>query len=282
MWPITEFDPSREALIEPSEVQVCAPGERPPPSGHMGGSGIAPCAVLCFFGDVVERISKSSKATVVDRLVSEHGEHLVYEIDHRGERLAFFQPGVGAPLSAAFFEEAIGRGVRTAVACGAAGALLPELRLGQVVLLTSALRDEGTSYHYLPPSRVVTADVGMVEVLSAALEREGVAFTKARTWSTDGIYRETPEKVRKRREEGCAVVEMEASALFAVARWRGVRFGQLVYAGDSLAGDSWDHREWIAAHEVRERLFWLAADACVAAGHHDSGRVEASSLRGPT
>ena len=56
---------------------------------------------------------------------------------------------------------------------------------------------------------------------------------------------------------------MEAAALIAVTRFRGVRFGQLLYAGDSLAGDDWDHRGWVKAHDVREQLFWLAADAAV-------------------
>ena len=90
-----------------------------------------------------------------------------------------------------------------------------------------------------------------------------VPHTTGMTWTTDAFYRETRAKVARRREEGCITVEMEASALIAVSRFRGIRLGQLLYAGDSLAGEAWDHRGWVKAHDVREQLFWLAADAAV-------------------
>jgi hypothetical protein len=57
---------------------------------------------------------------------------------------------------------------------------------------------------------------------------------------------------------------MEAAALFAVARYRRVVLGQLLLAGDSLAGETWDHRGWTTAHTARESLFWIAADAAIA------------------
>ena len=84
----------------------------------------------------------------------------------------------------------------------------------------------------------------------------------AKTWTTDAFYRETPAKVRRRREEGCLTVEMEAAAFFAVAQFRGVPFAQLLYGGDDVSG-VWDFRAW-TTHAVREELFWLAAEACLA------------------
>jgi uridine phosphorylase len=67
--------------------------------------------------------------------------------------------------------------------------------------------------------------------------------------------------VAARRAEGCLTVEMEAAALFAVAQYRGITIGQLLYAGDDLSGDEWDHRGWDEDRSVRERLFDLALDA---------------------
>ena len=99
--------------------------------------------------------------------------------------------------------------------------------------------------------------------MESVLGRSGVPFATGTTWSTDAVYRETREKVLLRRAEGCITVEMEAAALLAVARFRGVVLGQLLYAGDSLAGDSWDHRDWVHAHDAREALFWLAMDTAV-------------------
>jgi uridine phosphorylase len=251
-YPILEFDPDRQALIEPS-VHMCAPSR--------GDVDVPARAVMCFFGDVVNRIASERGARQVAYLHSEHGVHPIFELEHRGERVGFFQPGVGAPLAALFLEEAIDYGCRALVACGGAGALDADLALGHPVVVSAAVRDEGTSYHYLAPSRLVEAAPGAVSVIEGVLARSGVPFTTGTTWSTDGIYRETRAKVSLRRAEGCITVEMEAAALLAVARFRDVVLGQLLYAGDSLAGDSWDDRDWLLAHDAREALFWLAMDA---------------------
>ena len=253
-YPILEFDPEREALIEPS-VHLCAPSRQ---------DVDVPSRRSCAFSAMSSVRSRPSggpgkwpaciPSTASTRSSSSR---------HRGERVAFFQPGVGAPLAALFLEEAIDYGCRVLVACGGAGALDAALALGHPVVVSAAVRDEGTSYHYLPLSRLIEADPAVVSAIEGVLSRSGVPFTTGITWSTDAVYRETREKVSLRRAEGCITVEMEAAALLAVARFRGVVLGQLLYAGDSLAGDSWDHRDWVHAHDVREALFWLAMDAVV-------------------
>jgi len=68
--------------------------------------------------------------------------------------------------------------------------------------------------------------------------------------------------VRRRREEGCLCVEMEAAAFFAVAQFRNVTLGQLLYGGDDVGGEVWDGRDWTKHLSGREKLFWLAAEAC--------------------
>ena len=251
--PLTEFDPDRSAMIEPASQFTRRKQPKDMPV----------IAVACFFGDVVGRVATEREARLVTHLSAEHGQHDVWEIEHSGRRLAFFQPGLGAPLSAGFLEEIIEAGCQTVVACGGCGVLDANLALGHVVVVTSALRDEGTSFHYAPPSRTIEADQEVVRRLESFLQGRGVPYTTGMTWTTDAFYRETRGKVARRRAEGCITVEMEAAALIAVARFRGVRLGHLLYAGDSLAGESWDHRGWVKAHDVREQLFWLAADAAV-------------------
>src|SRR5262245_32194234 len=172
------------------------------------------------------------------------------------------KPGVGAALAAAFLEQAIARGCRRFVVCGGAGALVPELVLGHVIVPTAAVRDEGTSYHYLAPAREVEAEPATVTAATSLLSERAVPHLTGKTWSTDGIYRETRARTARRRNEGCVVVEMEAAALFAVARFRKVSLAYLLYAGDSLAGDEWDHRDW-QRHKRREELFWLSAATCL-------------------
>jgi len=85
-----------------------------------------------------------------------------------------------------------------------------------------------------------------------------------KTWTTDAPYRETLAKVQRRKSEGCVVVEMESAAFFALAQFRGVTFAQILYGGDDVSGDhEWDNRAWQSQTPVREKLFWLAAEACL-------------------
>ena len=76
-------------------------------------------------------------------------------------------------------------------------------------------------------------------------------------------YRETPDKVALRRAEGCLTVEMETAAFCAVAQFRDATFGQILYGGDDLSCDTWDHRDWQNLSSTREKLFWLAAESCL-------------------
>jgi len=247
-FPILEFDKTIEAVIEPSKL--------------IRKIDIAEHCVICYFQDVITNIAKTHNATKVHALRSEIGEHPVYEIDYYGKRVAFFHPCIGAPLAGGFLEELIASGCRKFVVCGGAGVLDSEIPVGHIVLPDRALRDEGTSYHYLPPSRTVSANPVAVRVIESVLARHNVPFVKGMTWSTDGFYRETPEKVRIRKEEGCIVVEMEAAAYFAVAQFRGVVLGQILYGGDDVGSEEWDSRDWVTKTSVREKLFWLSTEAC--------------------
>ena len=251
--PILEFDPSPTAVIEPTE--------------QIEPTDIPTHAVLCFFQDVIARIAEEG-AKEIDRLESEQGFNPIYELEVDGRRLAVVHPGVGAPLAAASLEELIARGVRAVVACGGAGVLVPDVALGHVVVPTAAVRDEGTSYHYLPPGRLASPTGEAVEAIVATLERHDIPHVTGLTWTTDGLYRETRGKVERRVAEGCLTVEMEAAAFFAVAAFRGVTFGQLLYAGDDLSGESWDSRGWVEHASGREVLFRLAAEAVLSLPPH--------------
>jgi uridine phosphorylase len=248
--PILEFDPSPTAVIEPNEV--------------IDPIDVPPRVVLCFFQDVIEKVVAEHGGREIDVLVSEIGQNPVWELEYGGERLAVVHPGVGAPLAAGFTEELIARGCRAFVACGGAGVLVPDVALGHVIVPTRAVRDEGTSYHYLPASRTVEATPAAIEAIVATLERHGVPHVEGATWTTDALYRETRDKVARRVTEGCLTVEMESAAFFAVAAFRGVAFGQLLYAGDDLSGEAWDQRGWDEHAEGRELLFRLAAEAVLA------------------
>jgi uridine phosphorylase len=248
-YPILEYDDSPTAIIEPDEVI----GRR---------DGMPEHVVLCFFNEVIEAVCGDGKADVVYTVKSEAGAIPTYAFSHEGQRVAVVQPGIGAPFGAGVLEEVIAAGGRKFVACGGAGVLDGEIAVGHVIIPTSAVRDEGTSYHYLPPGREVAPDAAAVEAIKHTLDAHGIPYLEGKTWTTDGIYRETRPKVARRRAEGCITVEMEAAAFFAVAQFRGVAFGQILYGGDDVSGEVWDNRNWIHGRaSTREQLLWLAVDA---------------------
>ncbi len=245
--PILDFDATRDAVLEP--ILAIRPFDLPE---HV---------VLCFFRDAITAFVEEHGGREIGRLVSEMGSHPVFEVDLDGRRLAIAQGGVGAPLAAAWLDELIALGGRAFVAAGGAGVLVPGLVMGHVVVPTAAIRDEGTSYHYLPASREVAPTDDALAAITATLDRRGIPHVAGKTWTTDAIYRETRDKVRRRVGEGCLTVEMEAAAFFAVARFRGVSFGQMLYAGDDLSGEAWDGRGWPHHDTGRSLLLRLAVDA---------------------
>jgi uridine phosphorylase len=243
--PLLEFDEHRDAIINPSQVRARNP------------NGVPERAVLCFYSEIVGALPEEAER--IGTLTAAHGRHPIWKLERHGVDIAVVHPGVGAPLAAAFLEDVIALGANRIVACGGCGVVSPDIPAGAIVIPDSAVRDEGTSFHYAPPSRVIDADPDGVAVASRVLEERGVPFTVGRAWTTDAFYRETREKVRRRRDEGCLVVEMEAAAFFAVARFRGVRFAQLLYGGDDVSGETWDQRDWVLSPS-RTTTFELALE----------------------
>jgi uridine phosphorylase len=248
-YPILDFDPDRDAMIEPSRTIL--PLEEMPRR-----------CVICFFQDVIRGLLQSGRLRQIAALRSEMGEHPVYLLDvGEGREVALFHPGVGAPLAAGLLEEVIALGGRMFVACGGAGALDRDLALGHVIVPTSAVRDEGTSYHYLPPGQEARPTPRALAAVEQTLQEHGVPYRTAATWTTDAIFRETPGKIQLRRSQGCVTVEMEAATFFAVAEYRGVAIAQILYSGDDLSGVEWDSRNWTDHTSTRELLLWLSAEA---------------------
>lgn len=246
-FPILEYDDDRERLIDPMNI--------------LQPADVAEAAVVCFFQEVIDGLVESGKAKLVTNSRSEIGLHPFYNVEMKDKLITVFHPGVGAPLAAALLEEAIAFGCRKFIACGGAGVLDRELTVGHIIIPIAAIRDEGTSYHYMPPTREVHASGEAVHAIEQVLERRRIPYVVGRTWTCDAIYRETRGKIKKRREQGCLTVEMEAAGFFAVARYKGVHFGQLLYGGDDISGSDWDNRGWDTQFSIREKLFWLAAEA---------------------
>lgn len=245
--PLFEFDPSLEAVINPWI--------------HRAPLGFPQHAVLCWFGDVVaERTADLERVHCVP---FEHGDHDIHVVDYGGMPVALVCPGVGAPAAASSMEIIIALGATKIIGCGGAGIVRAGFDVGHVIVPTGAVRDEGTSYHYAAADAVVAPHPRALAMIDDVLTEAGIPHDHGLTWTTDAFFRETSAKVARRREQGCITVEMEASAMFAVAAFRGATYGQLLYAGDDVSAATWDHRHWERQAGARDRLLDLAFAAVV-------------------
>ena len=228
--PILEFDDNPQAVIMPN---------------HEGLDLQLPKkCIYAFLEEEIDRYAQEIGAECVGEFISATKTYPVYVINYKGEEICLAQAPVGSAPAAQFMDWLIGYGVEQIISTGTCG-VLADIEENAFLVPVRALRDEGASYHYAPPSRYMDVNVEAISAIEQVLEQLGVPYEEVMTWSTDGFYRETAEKVAYRKEEGCAVVEMECAALAAVAQLRGAVWGELLFTADSLADlDNYDQRDW--------------------------------------
>jgi len=191
--------------------------------------------IVGYQRDSIAALLKHYRHTKIDGFLGEF-----YVLKMNDHTIGLLHPvGPGAPIVAAAMEELIAFGVQRFIAIGLAGGLQSDLHPGDIVICDRALRDEGTSYHYLPPARSVDANPALVQQISAAFETRQVAHAIGTSWTTDAPYRETRRKVETFRDEGVKAVEMEAAALFAVGQRLNVPTAAVLVIGDRLADLRW-------------------------------------------
>jgi uridine phosphorylase len=246
-YPILEFDSNTDAILNPAQVRnpVNAPYR----------------AVICFFADILADLLSNGQLDLLTNLRSEIGAHPLYLYKQYEQEIMVFHPGIGAPLAAGLLEETIAMGAKQFIVCGGCGVLDDHVAVNHPFIVTSAVRDEGTSYHYLPPSREVPANPQAVSAMETVFNSHNLEYSLVKTWTTDAFYRETASKRQLRIDDGCEVVEMEAAAFFAVAQFRNVVLGQLLYAGDLVKPEGWDGRSWTSRTATRRLMFDLAVES---------------------
>ena len=149
-------------------------------------------------------------------------------------------PGYGAPTAVMTLEELAALGVSRFVNLGAAGGLQQDMSVGDIVVCQRAIRDEGTSHHYLPEEEYSCSCPELTDRLCEAIKRKSTPYRKGTSWTTDAPYRETVEEFRRHCSDGVATVEMEASALFAVGAYRGVSVSSVFAISDILSEGAWN------------------------------------------
>ena len=256
--PILEYDSDKSAVLMPNHdnISVQLPSK----------------AVFAFLGDEIDQYALSRKATIVANFESATKKYPIYvleekvkkkvgdkldenadekldessdeKVEEETQKICLVQAPVGAPAAVQILDWLISYGVSEVVSAGSCGSLV-DYAENVFLVPYKALRDEGTSYHYLPPSRYVDVSERSRRAILQTLQAHNLPHHEVKTWTTDGFFRETKTKVASRKQEGCAVVEMECSALAACAQMRGIVWGEILYTADTLHDvENYDERNW--------------------------------------
>lgn len=224
------------AVIEPTEKPVHDKGE------------VCETIILSFNGEILKRLIESEDVYPGGYLKSINGHHPWYIYGQGPSKLAVMLAPIGAPMIVGQLEELAARGFKNFIILGSCGVLDRSIEADKIILPSSALRDEGTSYHYAPASDEIAYDETLLLTMEEALNKSGIEHIRTKSWTTDAFYRETPDKVKRRLAAGAQVVDMEASAIMAWSQFRKSKVYQFFYTADYV-----DHHNltWDARHEER-------------------------------
>jgi uridine phosphorylase len=245
-YPILEYDTAQKAIFMPNRNKL---------------NKFPKYCVMTFFNEIIEQMARGKKYKIIKitEFKSEIKKIPIYKIVYKKMSICLVQAPVGASLAAVMTDYLIAGGVKYIIASGACG-VLEEFPPGNVIVPIKALRDEGASYHYLPPEREIKINKTAIKYTKKTLSQFNINYIECKTWTTDGLYRETKKMVEYRKQEGCKVVEMECAAMAAVSRFRKIIFGQLLYSGDLVITKKYNDRGWPNNTSAREKLFYISLE----------------------
>jgi uridine phosphorylase len=191
--------------------------------------------ILCYQRTLLDFIKNNHKHSLCDGFLP----GLLFLEDTKNEIAVIGGFGIGSPSAAIILEELIAFGVKEFISMGTAGTLQPNVQIGDLVLCDRAIRDEGTSHHYLQTGKYSYPSSTLTKKFGDSLTNHGAPYIIGTTWTVDAPYRETMTEARHYQSEGTLTVEMEASALFAVAEFRRVPLAAAFTISDSLADLRW-------------------------------------------
>lgn len=203
---------------------------------------ISDVAIACFSKKLFDKIVEGTKCVEIARLNNTNGDNIIYEIEYKNKRFVLFMMSVGAPAAVNDLEDVHAMGVNKFIIFGNCGVLDKTIEDCAVIIPNEAIRDEGTSYHYLDATDTIKVNNKYVDEFKEILDEFGYSYIECMTWTNDAFYRETRRKLESRIAMGAKCVEMECSALQAVADFRGFDLFMFFYAGDNLDLPEWDKR----------------------------------------
>lgn len=226
---LEDFDSATDSIINPCHVESKV-------------DGFPKTGVTCFSELLVDKIAKAFNAQIVAYSDSANGRIPIYKVVYKELEIALFMSRVGGPACSATYEEIMEMGLEKLVMFGNCGVLKKEIQDLAIIVPTSAIRDEGTSYHYVKASDEIAVNQKYLNKFIDILNEHNYSFVIGKTWTTDAPYRETFKKTEKRRQNGALCVEMECASMAAVSQFRNKDFFQFFYAGDNLDSANWEIR----------------------------------------
>src|ERR1043166_250204 len=193
---------------------------------------VPPVCILDPDGDIVRRLQQSGRSRPFAGWPCYHTRLDAFSL--AGQTVGIVGCAVGAPFAVLIAEELFASGCRLLLSVTSAGQITPCGRPPYFVIIDRALRDEGTSYHYAPPSEYGEADMALVAMAAQALTGAEQRVIVGSSWTTDAPFRETADAIERARSKGVLAVEMEAAALYAFARAAGVRVLCLAHVTNTM------------------------------------------------
>lgn len=217
------FDTNKQAIFDPPSLNLVGDINK---------------AIMIFDDEVWEDYivpNKELKTLPVKNLKGKvFNTFRIYQYNNQDILLIY--PETGGAASAADLELLIASGIKKIVAFGTCGAMDKDIAKNTIIIPISAIREEGVSYHYLPPSDEVEQNPNSVDVMKNIFIQNNIEFIVGKVWTTDAVYRETAEKLKSYKENGCKAVDMELASLLAVAKFRNIDFAQFLITDDNIDG----------------------------------------------
>ena len=223
---------------------------------RLSATAVPKVCVLDPDGDLVRRLRQDGRLEPFKQWPCYHTDLETFAL--AGVEVGVVGRAVGASFAVLVAEELFASGCRLLVSLTSAGQIVPAGAPPYFVLIDRALRDEGTSYHYAPPSEFAEAAPALIEAARDALARTPLRSVVGASWTTDAPFRETAEAIEAAREKGILAVEMEAAALYAFARATEVRVLCLAHVTNTM-GREGDDFEKGAADGTEDALVALEA-----------------------
>jgi uridine phosphorylase len=194
---------------------------------------VAPVVVLSWNPRIIKSLAEATGAELLPGWIGDE-RYPLYNGEMAGRRFSLMQAMVGAPCTVMEMEQLHECGAQTFVGVGYTGSLQPSAPIGNFVIPTECLREEGTSAHYLALEEKVRPSLELLEMLQESCRAEGVEPTIGPLWTTDAPFRETISKITDYAARGIMGVDMETSAMYALGQYRGVQVCNLLMVSDEL------------------------------------------------